>query len=152
MTPKNIICLQCYCSDCCLRLSLSKSCIKTKTATVGRDLGANPLVLVSWRPDDGINDLSPIDWMMRRACVCVCMCVGASLISMYLICKHAARKVNFYSMPDRHKKVIDANVGRRREGNRANQLIKHFIRLVKPCGNFTASSEGEPVSVLCSGR
>lgn len=32
--------------------------------------------------------------------------------------------------------------GEDERGNRANQLIKHPARWVKPCGNFTASSEG----------
>ena len=75
--------------------------------------------------------------MMR----CVCLC-PRTLPSDVLDTQQAARKHNSYRMPHRHKKVIDANVERGQEGNGANQLIKHFIRLVKPCGNFTASSQG----------
>lgn len=72
-------------------------------------------------------------------CLLPCLCtLHVDVLDM----QHAARKDNFYRMPNRHKKVIDANVERGREGNRGNQLIKHFIRLVKPCGNFIASSEG----------
>lgn len=72
-------------------------------------------------------------------CLWPCLC---TLYSDVLDMQQAARKHNSSRMPHRHKKVIDANVERGQEGNRANQLIKHFIRLVKPCGNFTASSEG----------
>ncbi len=77
-----------------------------------------------------------------RVFVCSLPCLRSLHVDVFDM-QHAARKDNFYRMPHRHKKVIDANVGRRREGNRANQLIKHFICLVKPCGNFTASSEGD---------
>lgn len=83
-------------------------------------------------------------------CVFVCVCVVVVMSVPHvdvLDVQRPARKDHFYRMPHRHggrkKKVIDANAEGGRAGNRANQLIKHFIRLVKPCGNFTASSDGE---------
>lgn len=83
-------------------------------------------------------------WLDDAGCVCVCVCshACAHLTSVYLICSAPQGNTIPTECLTETKKVIDANVARGQEGNRANQLIKHFIRLVKPCGNFTASLEG----------
>lgn len=83
--------------------------------------------------------------MDDEACWCVRVCLLPCLCTLDINVfdmQRAAGEDHFKRMPRRHKKVIDANVAGRREGNQVNQLIKHFIRSVKPCGNFTTSSEG----------
>lgn len=137
MTPKNIICLQCYCSDCWL-LTLAEQ-------IPNQNKNSHSWLWSQWKSccfgvaktGNRTNNLSSIDWMMRRACLsaCVSMCervchrACAHFHVDVLDMQHIAGKDNFSRMPHRYKKVIDANVEKGREGNRANQLIKHFIRL-----------------------
>lgn len=93
-----------------------------------------------------------LHWLDDEACVCmpVCVCVRvfvATTARIWCQCIWNAAGREKRPLPENAsqthiKKVIDANVRRRREGNQVNQLIRCFSPTVKPCRGFTASSEG----------